>query len=521
MSTQIPDASGIPINMFLPYMKRMTFNRGDSLFRKGDPATAMFYIEEGMIDLPELGIALGPGEIIGEMGMFCPENERTVSAVCRDDLVVYRIDREGVLGLMDRRPRIVLSLVQLAISRFAENLRAETAAHERIQSELRIARDIQTSALPGTFPAFPDRTEFDLFASMDAAKEIGGDFYDFFFIDDDNLFLAVGDVSGKGVPSALFMMTVKTILKSEAVRGAAPVDLLRTVNSLIYPDNSSLMFVTILCATLNVKTGCVTIGNAGHNQPLVTTPGEGAEYVPVPGSPVVGLDENVTPSGATLTLAPGQSLFLYTDGVTEAVDSDDVFYSDERLQGTLARLVDMDMAAMVNGVRADVKQFARGAPQFDDVTMLAVRFNGRTCRYLAHLTLPADIGTLGQLSATIRECANRSGLGQDKTGDLELIAEEVLTNIVNHAYTEQKGTVEIDFKTGTPGELTVEFSDEGPAFDVLAVPDPELSANIAERSIGGLGVFLVKQLADDVAYRRGNGRNILTVTVRRANSAVR
>jgi len=515
---QTPDPSGIPIDMFLPHMARMTFSSGEFLFRQGDPATEMFYVEQGRIVLPELGKTLGPGDIIGEMGMFCPTNERTVSAVCEDDLVVYRMDREGVLALMDRRPRDVLALIQLAISRFAENLRAETAAKERIQSELRIARDIQVSSLPGDFPAFPDRTEFDLFASMDPAKEIGGDFYDFFFIDDNTLFFAVGDVSGKGVPAALFMMTVKTLLKTEAVRGAAPAELLRAVNNLIWPDNSSLMFVTILCATLNVKTGDVTIGNAGHNPPLVSTPDAGAEFAPAPGSPVLGLARNVTPSEATLTLAPGQAIFLYTDGIPEAVDRKDNFYSDERLRRTLTRLADMDMKAMVNGVRADVKRFARGAPQFDDVTMLAVRFNGQVRRDLAHLTIPADIGALEQLSETIRECAGSLGLGPEKTGDLELIAEEVLANIVNHAYPDRKGTVEIDCSTRDAGELTLEFSDQGTPFDVLAAPDPDLPPDIAERNIGGLGIFLVKRLADDVSYRRENDRNILTITVRPAPS---
>jgi len=506
-----PDQAPVPIHKFLPHMERRTFSKGDVLFKRGDKATEMFYIESGAIRLTEIDKVLGKGELLGEMGVFSPFNERTVSATCEEDLIVHVMDRDGILGLMEDKPRDMFPLIQLAIGRFSENLRQETAAKERMESELRIARDIQISSLPRTFP---DRTEFDLFASMDPAKEVGGDFYDFFFVDDDTFFLAVGDVSGKGVPAALFMMTVKTLLKTEALRAIPPDEILRRVNRLICPDNSSFMFVTIVCATLNVKTGDVWFGNAGHNPPLVSSGTGSADYLELPPSPVLGIMEDAVFTSEHLTLGAGGTLFFYTDGVTEAVNAQDEFYSDERLKEALVGLAGESMRQTVGSIRENVRQFVSSTAQFDDITMLALRLKSTTLRGLAHLVVPAELDSLDRINETISACAAKLPGVRERKADLELAVEEVMTNIIFHAYSDCSGTVQIDcMRDDDADAFIVEFTDEGVPFDVLALPDPVLAADIAEREIGGLGVYLVKQLMDSVEYRNDGGRNILTLAI--------
>ena len=507
------DPDHIPMEGFLPHMSRAEFGHGDVLFRKGDRADRMFYIEEGAIELTEIGKTLGRGEVIGEMGVFCPTNERTVSAVCRDDLVVRTIDRDGLLAMLDRDPHLVFSLLQLAIGRFAENLRRQTAARERIESELRVARDIQSSSLPGTFPAFPERAEFDLFAAMDPAKEVGGDFYDFLFTGPDTLFLAVGDVSGKGVPAALFMMTVKTLLRSEARRGLPPEEVLRNVNELVLPDNSSFMFVTVLCAALNVRTGEVLLGSAGHNPPVVCRTDRAPEEIDIEGSPVLGVGEHPAFASKRLRLAPGDTLFLYTDGVVEAADPADEFYSEARLLRTLSELRDLGMSELVGGVREDVRSFANGAPQFDDITMLALRRTGPDePRALACMAVPAELDSLGEVREAVTACARQRGLPEERIGDLELAVEEALANIANYAYPDTDGAIHIECFADDRG-FVVRFTDEGVPFDALALPEPELGADLSSRKVGGLGVYLLRQVMDNVDYRREAGRNVLSLTV--------
>lgn len=363
----------VAIEPFLPHMTRTTFRKGDELFRADDPATEMYYIESGVLELTEIGKVLGPGHIMGEMGLFCPTNMRTVSALCLEDLVVFRMSRDDVLSMMDSAPHDVLQLIRLAIARFSENLRRETAERERMESELRIAAEIQMSALPAVFP---DHERVELFAVMEPAREVGGDFYDFFMVDDDTLFFAVGDVSGKGVPAALFMMTVKTYLRTEARRGPPPGQVLEAVNRLVYPDNSSMMFVTLLCGTMNLRSGEVQFGSAGHPPPLISVDGRVLDGRPFAGSSVIGFDETITATTGSVTLGPGGFVVLYSDGVTEACNGHDAFYSDERLVRVAQHLTAGSMKSVVGGILSDVISFTGKADRFDDITILAARFRG-------------------------------------------------------------------------------------------------------------------------------------------------
>lgn len=259
---------------------------------------------------------------------------------------------------------------------YMKDLEETTAAREHIQSELRIASEIQASMLPRTFPPFPDRKEFDIFATMEPAKEVGGDFYDFFFIDEDKLCFLIGDVSGKGVPAALFMAISRILLKTEAQRGIPPDEILYNVNNTLCPENDASMFVTLFCVILNAETGEIQFANAGHNPPLVNANGEGFEFIQLSKSFVVGPMPDTEYKSQKLTLKPNDTIFLYTDGVTEAMNPDSQLFSDERLKECLSGLKDKDVEEIIHAVREQIAEFAQGALQSDDITMLALRYNG-------------------------------------------------------------------------------------------------------------------------------------------------
>ena len=258
---------------------------------------------------------------------------------------------------------------------YITNLTEATAAKERIQSELKVATDIQESLLPRIFPAFPDRVEFDVYASMDPAKEVGGDFYDFFFVDDINICFLIADVAGKGVPAALYMMVAKTLLKSEGQRLREPDQVLAYVNSVLAADNENCMFATVFCAILDIVTGEVRFANAGHNPPLMIDSG-GIRYLTIKSGFVLGPMEDSEYETERLTMQPGDTLFLYTDGVTEAINHGEELYGEPRLLEALRCGPKEDLTEMIHYIRAEVTKHADGAPQSDDVTMLAITYRG-------------------------------------------------------------------------------------------------------------------------------------------------
>jgi sigma-B regulation protein RsbU (phosphoserine phosphatase) len=285
--------------------------------------------------------------------------------------------RDEVIKCFGQDPNLAIDLIQLSIKRFIENLEVETEARERIESELRIAREIQMSMLPRVFPPFPERKEFELFAIVDPAREVGGDFYDFFFVDKDTLCIVIGDVSGKGVPAALFMATSKTLLRTEALRGLSCDEILSRVNNTLCPDNQTCMFVTVFCLMLNTETGEIQFSNAGHNPPLISTSGRPFEFVDVPKGFVLGAMENTKYESRRLMLEPNDIVYVYTDGVTEAMNPQTQLFSEQRLRTCLSNLRVEDMTELIHRVRQEIMTFAQGAPQSDDIAMLALRFEGK------------------------------------------------------------------------------------------------------------------------------------------------
>jgi len=360
----------------LEYMKRETFKKGDILFKKGDAAEKMYYIKSGALRLTELNLVVGSGQVIGEMGIFSPYKERTASAVCEEDLEAYSMGKDEVIRFFRQDPAMAISLTQLSIKRFIENLKKETEARERLASELRIAHDIQNSMLPRIFPPFPDRKEFEIYAMMDAAKEVGGDFYDFFFVDKDKLCVIIGDVSGKGVPAALFMAISKTLFKTEAMRGLLPNETIENVNNLLCVDNQMCMFVTIFCLVLDTRTGQVVYSNGGHNPPLVCSYKACFDFVKGPSGLVVGAMEGAKAECGNIKLEPNDFIFLYTDGVTEAMNSKRELFTEERLQSALCKLRDQEITQVVQNMRQELFNYVQDAPQSDDITMVVLKYKG-------------------------------------------------------------------------------------------------------------------------------------------------
>ena len=267
-------------------------------------------------------------------------------------------------------------LEQRVIER-TEELHRTMAEKERISSELRIASEIQKSILPRTFPPFPDREDFEIYAETIPAREMGGDFYDFFLIDPDRLGFVIADVSDKGMPAAIFMAVSRTLIKATALTGVAPGECLRHVNSLLCPDNDSAMFVTVFYGILNTKTGEVAYSNAGHNLPYLLRIGGEIELVRGTGGMALGVTEGITFETKRVALRSSDALFLYTDGITEALDSDGHLFSDDRLRTFLREVTGLPPTDILRRVVAEVRGFSAGAPQSDDITALALHYHAR------------------------------------------------------------------------------------------------------------------------------------------------
>ena len=259
-----------------------------------------------------------------------------------------------------------------------EHLTLVTAEKERVSTELRTASGIQSAMLPNDFPAFPDREDFDLYASMTPAKEVGGDFYDFFLIDEDHLAVLIADVSDKGVPAALFMMASKILLKYRAQQGGNPGEIMNAVNDEICRDNKSRMFVTVWLGIVDLNTGVMTCANAGHEYPFVRGQDGAFRILKDKHGIVLGALEGARYKDYEIQLMPGDAVFVYTDGIPEANNADGEFYGLERMEKALNSAADRDPEGILQGIREAVNAFTGEARQFDDMTMLCLEYKGKS-----------------------------------------------------------------------------------------------------------------------------------------------
>ena len=262
------------------------------------------------------------------------------------------------------------------IQHYVESITRITAEKERINTELSLAARIQADMLPHDFPPFPERREFNLFASMDPAKEVGGDFYDFFLVDDDHLCLLIADVSGKGIPAALFMMATRILLKNTAMLGESPAKVLTDVNNAVCANNKEEMFVTVWLGLLEISTGRLTAVNAGHEYPALRQPGGQYALLRDKHGFVVGGMKGISYRQYDLALTPGTKLFVYTDGVPEATNGQNELFGPERMLAALNEQPDASVEQTLEAVQQAVDRFVLDAPQFDDLTMLCLEYLG-------------------------------------------------------------------------------------------------------------------------------------------------
>lgn len=377
---------------------------------------------------------------------------------------------------------------------------AQAAA--RLDKELEVAKVIQSSTLPSVFPPYPQRTDFDIFAQMDTAREVGGDFYDFYLLDDDRLAFLIADVSGKGITAAMFMMKAKTIIKSYAEKEGDVHAILTHANQALCEGNDAEMFVTCWMGILRFSTHTVSFANAGHNPPLIRRQGGRFEYFKSRPGFVLGGMEGVRYRSGELTLEPGDEIFLYTDGVTEANDRENALYGEERLLAALNALGDVDAQTVCRRVKADVDAFVGDADQFDDITMLSLRLLPQTM-----LELRPELDELERVTAFVEDTLRADGVDEKTVVKMNIAVDEIFSNIARYSGAD-RARVECAV---TAARVTVRFVDNGRPYDPTQQAEPDVTLSAEERGIGGLGILMVKKSMDGVEYAYENGRNILTL----------
>ncbi len=396
------------------------------------------------------------------------------------------------------------------INSYIINLTAVTAEKERIGAELNVATQIQADMLPRIFPPFPDRKEFDLYASMDPAKEVGGDFYDFFLVDDDHIALVMADVSGKGVPAALFMVIAKTLIKNRAQLGESPAEILKNVNEQLCEGNEAELFVTVWLAVIEISTGRGLAANAGHEHPVIRRADGRYELVTYRHSPAVAAMNGIKFREHPFELYPGDRLFVYTDGVPEATNAENELFGAERMLDSLNRDPDASPEELLHIVRKDIDAFVGDAPQFDDITMMSFCYNGAPSA--KELKLEASDENLERVIAFVDGELEALECTQKTKMMIDVAVEEIFVNIAHYAYKPETGLALIRVETQSdPKRVKITFRDLGVPYDPLAKPDPDVTLSAEERQIGGLGIYMVKKSMDDMKYEYVDSQNVLTI----------
>ena len=389
---------------------------------------------------------------------------------------------------------------------------------ERINGELRIARNIQKDMLPEHFPPFPERHDLDLYGMLEPAKEVGGDLFDF-LVRDEKLFFCIGDVSGKGVPSALVMAVTHAFFRSASAHETNPARIMKALNGASCAGNESNMFVTLFVGVLDLPTGRLKYCNAGHDRPFVLEGGSARE-LPVKANIPVGLFDDFVYQAQEEMLTSGAMLFLYTDGLTEARDPQRAFFGEKRLKDILDNYATMKLTAeqLLKNMNDCVRQFVSGAEQSDDLTMLAVRYTPKKEDTLLHesITLKNDVSEITALSRFVKAFTESIGMKKSEASNLRLAIEEAVVNVITYAYpreTEGTVTVEADVRTSTEEDqcLYIRIMDNGVPFDPTEAAEVDTSLSAEERPIGGLGIHLMRELMDSLNYEREDGLNILTL----------
>lgn len=400
--------------------------------------------------------------------------------------------------------------MQKSLIQQIEETKSANEEKGRIESELNIARDIQMSMLPKTFPPFPDRNDIEIYGRQKPAKEVGGDLYDF-YIRDEKLFFCIGDVSGKGVPASLVMAVTRTLFRTISFKEALPERIMFGINNAMADNNESNMFVTLFLGVLDLPTGRLRYTNAGHNAPLLI--GQTIGLLPCAANVPLGVQTDWKFSQQETTIDINTCIFLYTDGLTEAENAANEQFMEERMI-EVAKGMSHEPQQMIEQMFNAVHQFVGNAEQSDDLTMLAIQYTKpleKDMKLQRSITLPNDIEKVPVLAEFVDEVCEIVGFDMSTTMGINLALEEAVVNVMSYAY-----------QPGTTGNVNIEaianehrlkfiISDWGTPFDPTAEKEVDTTLSAEERPIGGLGIHLVRQIMDSINYERIDGMNVLTL----------
>ena len=403
------------------------------------------------------------------------------------------------------KPREFAKLAD-SFNKMAKDIHSISMEREKINSELQIAKTIQSSSLPDTFPAYPERNEFDIYARMNTATEVGGDFYDFYFIDANNFMFLVADVSGKGIPASLFMMTSKTLISTMSSQVNNPEELVEKINQKVCSINKQGMFVTLFAGILNIRNGKLTLINCGHNPPLIKRNHCEYEYLELESNMVLGVFPNFKFNIYETKMDPNEQIFLYTDGATEALNENMELYGEKRLKDIINKQNGKDIKDVVINIENDISEFAKNMPKADDITMLILEYNGSTKIYKGR----ADKDNYSNFDKWLDGILADWDLKEDLNMKIKLSAEELYTNVISYAYPREVDNLEVHLYKNSH-TVFLKFIDWGTPYNPLNNEDPNIEENASKRKIGGLGIYMVKQSANDMKYEYTNNKNILSL----------
>ena len=381
---------------------------------------------------------------------------------------------------------------------------------EKNKTELEVAKDIQLNTLPSETLSSKD---IEILAELKAAKEVGGDLYDYREIDENHVAVLIGDVSGKGVPAAMFMMKTLTSFRDFAKAGKKPSEILREINASIYEGNKTTMFVTCFLAIIDRRDGVVKFANAGHNPPVIGDNGH-YRYLECSSGFLLGCFKQAMVKDEEVTLKPGESLILYTDGITEARDPSGLFFGEERLLESLNKRDFTSVIELHRSLKDDIAFFVKDAPQSDDITFLTLRYQGGHYSF-KEKEFVADRENILTMLAMINDFGDEHNFPEDFKNKLVIVGDELISNIINHGYEGASGTIFLRLLFNeTENEFILTVIDHAQPFNQLDVENPFIGTQKGLTKVGGLGIHIVKKIMTECSYDRINGKNILVLKKR-------
>jgi sigma-B regulation protein RsbU (phosphoserine phosphatase) len=399
--------------------------------------------------------------------------------------------------------------MQVSLKKHIKELKEVTSKKQQIESELQIARTIQMGMLPKTFPAFPKRNDIDLYAVLTPAKEVGGDLYDF-VVHEEKLYFIIGDVSGKGIPASLLMAVTRSLFRSAVYYLPNPVDIVKSISNSLEETNDAGMFVTLFVGVLDLHTGHCAYCNAGHNPPAVVDAAGHVTFMEVKPNIPAGVFEKYEYTGGEHRFNYNDTIFLYTDGLTEAQNPSLELYGETRLVQALEANAGKAPKELTQQIAAAVARHVKEAEPSDDLTILTITY--KAGQHKKTLTVANRLSDMQTVTALLKQLGEQWSIPQKALMQLQLAVEEAVVNIISYAYPEKEtGLIDISFERND-NRITVEIADGGKPFDPTATPPPDITLSAEERPVGGLGIFLVKNIMDEVAYRREEKKNILTMS---------